>query len=330
VQVVNRSVLRAFVGATVVATTAAMLIAAAAASPSPGSSAQIAADVAASTSVLTVPSNLSPTIAAAGDDTAYVDTPSLSNCTMPGATLDLSRCVYGDKKGKKTMLLWGDSHAFMWFPPIDAIAKADHWKLVVAIKFGCPVADVSVWNPFTKTPYTSCNSFRKYMIKAINRINPSLVILSEAFTSEAAAGKGASGGITAAMWQVALARSLGELHSRSIKKVILGSTIASAASGDAYPAACVAARPSAVQDCTIGDTTDQVAERTAEASAAKAKHATYVNVLPWLCRTSTRCSPIIGDASTGYFFVYYSTGHVTETYSLWLTTVLAGALKSLL
>lgn len=296
----------------------------------PGTAAQISADVTASVKITTLPTNLSPSLSTAARDTAYVDTPSLAACNTNGANLKLSKCVFGDTKGTKTMVLWGDSHAFMWFPAVNAAAKAAKWKLVAVMKYGCPVADVSVWNPLTKTPYTVCDTFRTNMIAAINKLNPSLVLLTEAFTSQAASGGGANNTISYAQWQAALTKTLQLLHSKKMKKLVIGSTVASASPSLTDPAACLASNPMAVQKCTIDDTVPQQTERAAEVAAAKATSTTYLNTLPWLCDSSvtpTQCSAVIGDKTAGYKVVYYSTGHLTETYSLFLSAVLEAALK---
>jgi SGNH domain (fused to AT3 domains) len=291
----------------------------------PASPAQVKADVASSTSVASLPSNLKPQLADAPKDTAYVTTPSLAPCNTLGTTLKPSKCTFGDTRGKKTMVLWGDSHAFMWFPALNAIAKSIHWKLVALLQFGCPVAKVSVWNPLTKRPYQACDSFRKNMITTINKLNPALVVMSEAFTSQAATGGGANGTITNAQWQAGLLKTLKALHATGAHKVLLGSTVSSGAMFN--PTACLAAYPTQVQKCTIPDTAAQQSQRAAEVAAAKSAKVFYVDVLPWLCTSSpTMCAPIIGDATLGYKVVYYSTGHVTETYALFLATVLHNAL----
>jgi hypothetical protein len=316
--------------ATLLASTAVMLgISASGASSGPGSASQVAADVASSLSIKTLPSNLSPSLAKAQADVATLGTPALSKCDATGTTLSPSKCVFGDKRGSKTMVLWGDSHAFMWFPAVNAIAKTAHWKLVALIEYGCPPADISVWNPFTKAPYKACDTFRKNMISAINKLNPSLVIVTESFSSMAASGGGASNTITPAQWQAALETTLKDLHSKKMKKLVIGSTVLSTSPGLDEPVLCLAANISSIQTCTITDTAAQQAQRTAESTAAKAESTRYINVLPWMCTSATKpmsCSGIVGD-SGGYKVVYYSTGHITETYSLWLSTVLGAALK---
>lgn len=297
----------------------------------PGSAATVTADVAASVAISTLPGTLTPSLGNANNDTAYVDTPSLSKCNVTGTTITTSSCVFGDTTGTKTMVLWGDSHAFMWFPALDAIAKAEHWKLVALLEYGCPVADVSVWNDQTKTPYTACNTFRKNMISKINKLNPNLVVVSEAFDSQAAADKGADNTITTAEWQKDLETTLKDLKSKNMHKVVLGSTISTGDIAQTDPAVCLADNPTAVQKCTIADTAPQKAERLAEQNAATKEKTLYVNVLPWLCPSvagTYTCSAVIGDPTNGYMVAYYSTGHITETYDLFLTTVLETSLKA--
>jgi hypothetical protein len=294
----------------------------------PGTPTEIASDVTSALAIQSLPSNLSPPVQSAGGDTAYVTTPSLASCNATGTTINFSRCVFGDTHGTRTMVLWGDSHAFMWFPAVNAVAKAAKWKLVPLLEYGCPVADIAVWNPVTKTPYAACTKFRTNMLAHINKIDPALVIMSEAFTSQAASAGGAYNTITTAQWQTALKKTLTLIHSRGTKKLILGSTIAGPASPS--PPQCLAANASTVQLCTVKDTATQQAQRAAEAAAAKAASTSYVNVLPWLCSSTAipmACSAVIGDATAGYDVVYYSSGHLTETYDLFLRTVLQNALK---
>jgi hypothetical protein len=241
--------------------------------------------------------------------------------------INLSRCVFGDKSGSHTMVLWGDSHAFMWFPAVNAVAKAAHWRLIAAMEFGCPVADVSVWNTLTHTAYGACDVFRSKMIASIRKMRPALVLMTEQFTAYAASGHGTNNTITTAQWQAALEKTIRLLHVNKVHRVVLGSTIST---GGASPVQCLAAHPSAVQTCTVLDTAGQQAQRAAEVAAAKATSVPYVDVVPWLCASSvtpSACSPVISDATSGPMIVYYAAGHLTATYDLFLTGVLASALK---
>jgi hypothetical protein len=313
-----------------IGTTAVLGISESGASSGPGSAAQVARVVASSLSITTLPSNLSPSLANASKDLATVGTPSLARCNTTGETLNPAKCVFGDTKGSKTMVLWGDSHAFMWFPAVNAVAKKNHWKLVTLLEYACPPADVSVWDPVTSSPYTSCNVFRRNMIAAINKLNPSLVIISEMFVSQAADAGGAFNTISPARWQAGLERTLRSLRSRRMHKVLIGNTVYTLNRSDAIPPQCLAANLTSIQKCTIRDSATLQAQRAAESRAAKAEKTGYINVLPWLCSSKTKlasCSAIVGDATVGYGIVYYSTGHLTQRYDLWLSTVLGTALK---
>ena len=49
-------------------------------------------------------------------------------------------CTYGDPQGTHTMVLYGDSHAAMWFYPLDLIASVSHWKFGHPSKGWCPAS----------------------------------------------------------------------------------------------------------------------------------------------------------------------------------------------
>jgi len=87
-------------------------------------------------------------------------------------------CVYGDKKGKVTVALVGDSHAAQWFPALEAIAVRNHWRLVVFTKVACPFLDMRVSNLALKREYTECADYRERTIKKLRTIEPDLVLVS--------------------------------------------------------------------------------------------------------------------------------------------------------
>jgi hypothetical protein len=285
---------------------------------SPGTSAQVAAAVAAAPSITSIPGNVTPTLADAERDTASKSTPSLGKCQSDPTTK--SPCLYGDTRGTKTMVLWGDSHAYMWFPAVNAIAKRHKWKLVMLFDYGCPVADISVWNTITNGPYTSCNTFRQNVIAAINELKPALLIVSEEYAAEDSNQKP----IKTTRWTSALKKTLGSIGSR-VKKVLIGDTIdlAPVTSGTT-PLTCLASYPNDVQTCSTSESNaTYAAERNSEMAAASAERAGYINVIPWSC--SDVCTAIIGN-----MIVYYSQGHFTATYDTYLTNVLYQSLQPLM
>ena len=290
---------------------ATLAVQAAAASTPPGTAKQVAALVAAAPSITKLPADVTPPLASAASDEPSTKFPATKPCIV--GQPKMPACLFGDTHGRRTMVLWGDSHAYMWFPALDAIAKAAKWKLVMLVGLGCPVANLAVWNVATNQPNAGCPAFRTAMIKRINKRNPSLVVMSESFYSLNASDQP----ITGPEFTAALETTYNQLHSRSMKKVELGDTFLIP-----IPDQCLAAVPTSIQKCSLpeGNAT-YTAHRASEQAAAKALHVPYVNVIPWIC--SAVCTTVIGN-----MIVYYSGGHLSSTYATYLSGVLRAALKS--
>ena len=279
------------------------------AATAPGTPKQVAALVAAAPSITQLPADVTPPLSSAGSDDPLTAYPSLTPCIS--GQVSEPACVFGDPHGARTMVLFGDSHALMWFPPLDAIAKAARWRLVALMNYGCPVADVTVWDVVTNGPDTGCPRFRQHMIRRIDRLDPSLVVVSETtYTLDAQDHV-----ISHTAWTKALEASLRALHASSMRKVLIG---------ESYlvpnPIACLAANPSAVQSCSRSEGTASFrAELAADRAAVRATRVAYVNEVPWTC--SATCTVVIGK-----MIVYNSTGHLSTTYADYLTGVLRLAL----
>jgi SGNH domain (fused to AT3 domains) len=298
------------VAAAIAASLVAIPLVVGAATP-PGSPSQVAALVAAAPSITQLPTDLTPALPAAGSDDALTEYPALNNCI--GGAEPLSSCTFGDVQGARTMVLFGDSHALMWFPALDAIATAAKWRLVALMAYACPVADVSVWDVVSNSPDVLCPIFRAETIKRIDKLDPKLLVVSEAAITLDAQDQV----ITNAEWTKALERSLGRLHAKSMRRVVIGQDELVP-----NPVACLAANPTTVQTCSRPEAAPTfLSELAADRAAARAEKAPYLNEVPWLC--SATCTDVIGN-----MVVYNSTGHLTATYDTYLTDVMRLALKS--
>ena len=92
------------------------------------------------------------------------------------ATKPKSSCVYGDTSAKKSLVLYGDSHAAQWFPAIDIWAKKNRYQLIVMTKSSCPALALPLKdNGAFKA--SACEQFRRNALQEIKRINPALVIV---------------------------------------------------------------------------------------------------------------------------------------------------------
>lgn len=216
------------------------------------------------------------------------------------------------------MVAVGDSHIYMWFPALNAIASAAKWKLVVLVDFTCPLADTTVWNPLTNSNYTECPIWRAAMIKRINNLDPALIVMSETIYPD----NGQDQPITLSEWTADQKKTWSSLDSLHTKKVLIGYDIP-------VPnvPSCLAVNPTDIQVCSLVSTSREwssrwkkwAGERLAEKKAAEAKGITYVDQVPWEC--SARCTQVIGN-----MIPYFTDGHISATYATYLTKVLQAAL----
>ena len=77
-------------------------------------------------------------------------------------------CVYGDPASEKTVVLWGDSHAMQFAPPMIELAEARGWRLVTIFRGSCLVADV----PFQP----ACDAWRENALARIENERPDRII----------------------------------------------------------------------------------------------------------------------------------------------------------
>jgi peptidoglycan/LPS O-acetylase OafA/YrhL len=86
-------------------------------------------------------------------------------------------CVYGDIHGKKSIFLFGDSHAAQWFPTLNSIAATNGLKLVVLTKSSCPAASVQLADQGAFRN-ASCQLWRDNSLKRIQKAHPWAIIVS--------------------------------------------------------------------------------------------------------------------------------------------------------
>jgi hypothetical protein len=283
-----------------------------AALPKPGTPSHITALVAASSKIEALPSPLVPALQNVSYDNASNYYPVIKlQCS------GTKQCVFGDTSSKTTVVLFGDSHAAMWLPPVFYDAKLLHFRIVLLWYSGCPAADVTVYDPSQHDIDTGCNTWRKQSIKDIKALAPSVVLLSDRTTSV----DGSPGvSIPDATWKAGMEQTLSELSKPKTKLAVIGDI---AALTNEMPE-CLAAHPNKIQDCSSPNPNPGFKTHVAdEEAAAKAEKASYINPQSWLC-TKT-CSPVVGN-----MVVYYDTLHASATYAEYLSIDLENAIKPLL
>ena len=268
------------------------------------SSATVLLRVKEASSIRSLPTDLVPPLADVSTDVAI---PTYTGCFLGFEQWKAPACVFGDRHGTHTMVLYGDSHAGMWFNAVNAIATRAHWRLIFLGKEACPVSDVELPDPHAPShPWPACDQWRKFAVNRINSLRPNLVIVSEE--------PPARGHYTPAQWQRGLEDALREIRAPGSHEFVIGNI-----PGSSGPL-CLAHHQNDVQACSVPLGFASLSPFIpAELAATVAIHAHYIDVTPWFC--SDVCSEVIGKD-----VVYWDPFHVTSSYSITLEGVLAKAL----
>jgi hypothetical protein len=259
--------------------------------------------------VRAVPGDLTPRLATAADDIGFDN----GKCEAGPDADRVQACTFGDPAGSTKVVLWGDSHAGMWLPPMIRIATQRHWQLRLYGKPACPTPRLPFYNQQRSRPFAECGRFRDFVLGRIRAERPQLVVVTnESFSQKLNRGVL----VTPAQWQAGLTRTLTALRGIGARVVVLGDT---PVLDDSAPE-CLAAHTRNIAACF---TTRAAATRRvwngADQAAATATGSGYVSVLPWLC--TAVCTPVIGNVT-----VYRNRFHLTATYARMLSGVLEDAL----
>ena len=100
-------------------------------------------------------------------------------CHLGFEDVEQPPCVYGDPRGAKTVVIFGDSHAAQWFSAVEPAARRRGWRLLSWTKTSCPSFDAAIWYAPKGAPYAQCGLwYRSVMSRLTGPEKPDLVILS--------------------------------------------------------------------------------------------------------------------------------------------------------
>jgi peptidoglycan/LPS O-acetylase OafA/YrhL len=273
--------------------------------------------VAAAAHITTVPKNIEPSLADARGDWGGGAESTL--CQAGGTQASEQICTLGDPKGKRLMVVYGDSHALMWLPAFKTMAKAADWRLVVLAKTSCPAELVTVEGhngQGPNGPNLACNRWHQWAVHWINNHSPSVLVITQdsVYTSPGDHGSPA-GSFSASQWKQGLSKLFDSIKVPGIRTILLGNIPQFAQSSPA----CLAAHLSDVQACSAPVHSAVLGFNQLERSTARAAGVEYVDTIPWFC--SATCTAIIGR-----YVVYLDGIHITATWARYLESVLADAL----
>ena len=264
-----------------------------------------------------VPAGLVPAL-----DAARGDIPTIYNngCHLSQPATTIPDCVFGDPRSSTTVVLFGDSHAAMWFPALERVAMERSWRLVSLTKSGCTPASITVWNTSMKRAYTECDDWRNRVLERVGAEQPNLVIVASSHPYPSAG----SGGPAPADDGQALAAGLDAILGRLVPLAGAVALIGDTPKFEFDPPECLSAHLDQTLACSEPRTKmlDQGWLDT-EISIAKDRGAAFVDPTNWACPTDP-CPSVVGR-----FLVYRDRHHLATPYVTALRDRLAAALPSL-
>ncbi len=275
---------------------------------------EVQAQVARSVGVQDVPSNLNPSLSTAGSS----NSPTFYDGCMD-SYLDTSvrQCVFGDVGAATSIVLFGDSHAAMWFPAADDAANQHGWQLFNFAKATCPPLFINIYSPVLGRNFSECNTWRQNVLARIQQIHPALVILGVArhYTSIY--------GFTPydQQWLQGMSQMVSTIRRMGSKVLVIGPVPKPQTT--VYD--CLSQHLSDATACTepvdVGiNELGLASERATVESAGGA----YLDVQPWFCTAQT-CAAIVDN-----LLVWRDDNHISEPYSAFLGPAMSAELASVL
>ncbi len=263
-----------------------------------------------------LPDNLTPSLTSArADKSAWLL--ESNPCSVDFAEVRVPVCTGGDANGSKLAILYGDSHASMWMPAVDAIAKKNGYRVELYAKLACPLVEAPVWSYQLNRPFTECNEWQKIVLPKIRAANPDLLIVTDQWKPAVLDGK-KSDFDTETLWENEFPKALATLYAMTKRLVVIGNN----PSMTTDSINCISKPGVTISICaSVRTKADNNAFNKIEAKAAKDLKATYIDTVSWAC-DAYMCPAVIDNK-----IVYFDQWHFTSTYVDWLTPSLAKALN---
>jgi hypothetical protein len=245
---------------------------------------------------------------------------------------EVKTCNFGDGASGIHIVLFGDSHAWQWFDPLQRAAETNRWKLTTVVRNDCPAFEIRGTTYATRqlgqhARYdAACKEWRRAAIAHILTLQPTLMVLGSA-TSHLGQQKDPVGMLTPP--------SLEELRdgTRRTLKALNGLRVMILRDIPHFPydvPTCLARslrRSEGLETSCEAHQSMALNPSVYESERAGAwglPHVHFLDVTDLLCPMD-RCKPVHGD-----IIVYRDQDHLTGSFADRLMTVLALALHTIL
>jgi SGNH domain (fused to AT3 domains) len=253
------------------------------------------------------------------------------NCYLGGALITMSpnpakECAFGQTRASRTILLFGDSQAPMWFPALSNFASTHNWKLIMMAKAACPPwqgPSTSSYQLYGGLTVANCAKRVQDEINVIIKLKPQITIPVGLDIFQPDGVQSTASQNSPAITR--LIRALAPAHTKVLLFApipLFDSTVTQVS-----PTQCLSIRASDVKSCALTPT--QIASspiRVAIAEAARTNRTPLVDVLPLFC-SSTLC-PLFVTHQGQTYLIYQNQWHMNLAYSAFISTALAPLLTN--
>ena len=98
------------------------------------------------------------------------------DCYSNGTSFEAKTCEFGAPDRRRSLVLFGDSHALQWFDPLRTAATLEGWHLVTFVRPGCAASDI---NPHNIPPANErCRLWRSQAIDGILALHPAAIVMA--------------------------------------------------------------------------------------------------------------------------------------------------------
>lgn len=256
-----------------------------------------------------LPKNLTPRLEAARQDRSPWLEP---DCSVDFASSEVTECIAGATNGKKTMVVYGDSHAAMWMSALDQLGREAGYKVHLFAKLACPLIEFPVWSYQLNRPFKECVEWQSAVLPRVKALNPEILVVTDQWKPVVIDGA-KSDVDTPLVWEREFKPALERLKGYAERVVVIGnnpSMLEDSATCASKPGANIAL-------CGAGrNQAGNIKINAIEKSAAESLEITYIDTVDLAC-TQYLCPIVINS-----IFVYFDQWHFTTTYVKWLTPIL--------
>ncbi len=229
-----------------------------------------------------------------------------------------SPCAYGTRRGRESLILYGDSHAAQYFAPLQQLAKQNHWRLYVLNKRECPPFLVPIRGK-SGGRYRTCLRWQHEELRRIGKGGRrSTVVLSgdTAYTAYGPHGRQLHGAANGRALERGYVETLRRIRHDGLGAVV----IRDLPPGPRFMPTCVEENRDHLRRCAFRRVRRGAREFDVRAARAVPGVA-LIDLVPEVCPHEL-CRAVIGDALT-----YRDTQHLTATYARTLSPWIAAGLR---